>query len=116
MDMIVGRVLRKFLDRSEKGIQKYDTTLDRDDLGLDEWLEHLQTELMDATLYIEKLRSGLPPRKESDVSERKHAVEVCNAGAEPEVPGQRITSHPFRPTPNMEQILERVRDEANRGS
>jgi hypothetical protein len=31
----------------------------RDDLNLIEWLNHLQEELMDATLYIEKLKAEL---------------------------------------------------------
>jgi hypothetical protein len=33
--------------------------VDRDDLSLTDWLNHLQEELMDATLYIEKLKADL---------------------------------------------------------
>jgi hypothetical protein len=33
--------------------------MERDDLSLDEWLTHLQEELMDATLYIEKLKTEI---------------------------------------------------------
>jgi len=36
---------------------KYGTTLNRTDLSEVEWLNHLQEELMDATAYIEKLKS-----------------------------------------------------------
>jgi hypothetical protein len=58
-DPIVLKVLAKYYERSKLGIQKYGRTLDRDDLNLIEWLNHLQEELMDATLYIEKLKQEL---------------------------------------------------------
>lgn len=56
MDSIVKRVIDSFKKRSERGLEKYGTTLDRNDLTNLEWLQHLQEELMDATLYIEKLK------------------------------------------------------------
>lgn len=55
-DSIVQEVIDKFYNRSETGIKKYGTTLDRNDLNLTQWLNHLQEELMDAILYIEKLK------------------------------------------------------------
>lgn len=55
-DPIVLRVLAKYAERSEAGFKKYGTNLMRDDLNLIEWLNHLQEELMDATLYIERLK------------------------------------------------------------
>ena len=55
-DTIVESVIKQFKDRSERGIDKYGVTLNRDDLSTLEWLKHLQEELMDATLYIEKLK------------------------------------------------------------
>jgi hypothetical protein len=58
-DQIVLRVLAKYAQRSEAGIEKYGTTLMRDDLSLTDWLNHLQEELMDATLYIEKLKADV---------------------------------------------------------
>lgn len=58
-DPIVLKVLAKYYERSQLGIQKYGRTLDRDDLNLTDWLNHLQEELMDATLYIEKLKADL---------------------------------------------------------
>ena len=56
-DKIVKSVIDKYQQRSDVGIKKYNNTMDRDDLSLDEWLTHLQEELMDATLYIEKLKT-----------------------------------------------------------
>lgn len=58
-DPIVDKVLTKFSTRSKLGITKYGTTLQDNDLSLFEWLNHLQEELMDATLYIEKLKQNL---------------------------------------------------------
>ena len=58
-DTIVESVINQFKQRSEVGINKYGVTLDRNDLTMLEWLKHLQEELMDATLYIEKLKSKL---------------------------------------------------------
>ena len=52
-DKIVERVVNKFNERSEIGIKKYGTTLEEN--NTDNFLTHLQEELMDATLYIEKL-------------------------------------------------------------
>jgi len=54
-DTIVKKVVDKYEERSAVGIKKYGTTLDRNDLELKEWILHLQEELMDATLYLEKI-------------------------------------------------------------
>jgi len=54
-DTIVESVLNKYQERSETGKLKYGKTLDRKDLTMKQWLTHLQEELMDATLYVEKL-------------------------------------------------------------
>lgn len=56
MDKIVQQVIDKFCQRSEVGQEKYGTTLWENDK--DDYLKHLQEELMDAILYIEKLRSN----------------------------------------------------------
>ena len=58
-DSIVESVINKYKHRSSIGIEKYGRTLDRDDIDLMGWLNHLQEELMDATLYIEKLKQDL---------------------------------------------------------
>jgi hypothetical protein len=58
-DKIVEQVKENFTQRSQTGIAKYGTTLERGDLSLLDWLNHLQEELMDATLYIQKLKNDL---------------------------------------------------------
>ena len=56
IDKIVEKVISAFRSRSKRGYEKYGTTLERNDLTHLEWLQHLQEELMDAALYIEKLK------------------------------------------------------------
>ena len=58
-DSIVESVVKSYKQRSKVGIKKYNKTMDRNDLSSLEWLQHLQEELMDATLYLEKLKKEL---------------------------------------------------------
>jgi len=58
-DPIVQSVINKYQERSAIGIKKYGTTLADNNLSLNGWLTHLQEELMDATLYIEKLKDDV---------------------------------------------------------
>jgi hypothetical protein len=53
-DSVVNCVIAKFIERSNVGIEKYGTTLDRDDLSVILWATHMQEELMDGILYLEK--------------------------------------------------------------
>jgi len=55
-DSVVQAVIKKFLERSELGKKKYGVTLDRTDLGVADWIQHAQEELMDGILYLEKLK------------------------------------------------------------
>jgi hypothetical protein len=55
-DKNVENVVKQLLWRSEKGLLKYGVTTERKDLSTIEWLQHLQEELMDASVYIEKLK------------------------------------------------------------
>jgi len=52
-DPIVDQVIAKFQSRSDVGARKYGTTLHSN--NKDNYLLHLQEELMDACNYIEKL-------------------------------------------------------------
>lgn len=55
-DTILIKVIEKLHHRSLVGQKKYGTTMDREDLTLVQWLNHLQEELCDAIQYIEKLK------------------------------------------------------------
>jgi hypothetical protein len=58
-DSIVHSVIESFKERSTSGIKKYNTTLDRTDLSTLDWIKHLQEELMDAILYVERLKKEI---------------------------------------------------------
>ena len=66
-DSIVEEVVKQFRKRSELGITKYGTTLAENET--DNFLIHLQEELMDAVNYIEKLKSQVKTSTKNNVLE-----------------------------------------------
>jgi hypothetical protein len=58
-DAITEAVVAQLRTRAEAGKKKYGTTMERDDLTLMQWLQHLQEELMDAAVYVEKLKGEI---------------------------------------------------------
>jgi hypothetical protein len=54
-DKTVEKVINRFLERSELGIKKYGTTLDKNNLPLSEWLKHSIEEKMDDILYMQRI-------------------------------------------------------------
>ena len=65
-DKYVQQVKDKFEERSQVGIKKYNKTLERNDLSFLDWLTHLQEELMDATLYVERLKTSYAEENTED--------------------------------------------------
>ena len=63
-DKIVEQVCKDLQSRSERGIAKYGTTMERKDLDLKDWLNHQYEELLDAALYcrraIKELEGEVP--------------------------------------------------------
>jgi hypothetical protein len=55
VDSVVESIIEKFRERSAVGINKYGTTLDRNDLSFKQWVIEFQHEIMDGILYIEKI-------------------------------------------------------------
>ena len=56
MSKIEEQVIEIIRKRAEAGKEKYGVTMERDDLSLTQWLDHLQEELLDGAIYLEKLR------------------------------------------------------------
>lgn len=54
-DKNVDDVVTKLISRSEVGLEKYGVTTERKDLTDTEWLVHLQEELLDAAVYIQRI-------------------------------------------------------------
>lgn len=56
MDKNVEAVVERILQRADIGLRKYGVTTERTDLTKEQWLTHLQEELMDGCIYIERLK------------------------------------------------------------
>jgi hypothetical protein len=64
-DKIVTQVIEEFRRRSQVGIKKYGTTLDQN--NTDDFIQHLREELMDAILYLTKIKSERTMKSEKIV-------------------------------------------------
>jgi hypothetical protein len=58
-DSIVEEVINKIKSRSEEGIKKYGTTLDRKDFTTIQWIDSAIEEQMDNILYLKRLQKDL---------------------------------------------------------
>ena len=56
VDSNVEAIREHLKARMERGYQKYGVTTERTDIDLLGWLQHLQEELLDAAVYIERLK------------------------------------------------------------
>lgn len=72
-DPVVQSVVNKFVDRSDVGFAKYGKTMRDDKSDVFVWLNHLQEELMDATLYLQRLKEEI-----SDLREEKALLQELN--------------------------------------
>jgi len=78
MSKLLDELISEFESREQRGFQKYGTTMDRQDLSFQEWLQHFKEELMDGLLYLQKIQTlindtqGLPnyQKKDSGVNDR----------------------------------------------
>jgi len=59
MDQNVENVVSQLRAREERGLSKYGVNTERTDLSTLEWLQHLQEELMDGAVYVEKIKQEL---------------------------------------------------------
>ena len=58
-DTVVYRIASLLRSRSETGIRKYGTTLDRTDLEVKQWIDHAIEECLDQALYLQKIKDEL---------------------------------------------------------
>lgn len=58
-DRNVEAVRARLLSRMQAGLAKYGTTTERTDIDLAGWLQHLQEELLDAAVYVERIKREL---------------------------------------------------------
>ncbi len=84
-DELVHDVIRKFDERSAAGFRKYGSTLRGDNDSLFRWVNDIQEELMDAILYIQKVKETL-----TEESQEKMIKEIDTA----EYMYNRISDYP----------------------
>jgi len=79
-DPVVQSVVNKFVVRSDVGFAKYKKTLRDDDSDVFAWLNHLQEELMDATLYLQRLKEEITNlREEKALLKELNEIDVIDA-------------------------------------
>ena len=79
-DPVVQCVVNKFVDRSDVGFAKYGKTLREDPSDIFTWLNHLQEELMDATLYLQRLKEEITTlREEKALLNELNDIDVVDA-------------------------------------
>lgn len=79
-DPVVQSVVNKFIDRSDVGFAKYGKTLRDDQSDIFVWLNHLQEELMDATLYLQRLKEEISTlREEKALLQELNDIDVIDA-------------------------------------
>jgi len=76
MSSIEEKVIAEIRQRAEKGEAKYGTTMDRNDLSLKEWLQHLKEELMDGVIYIQKIINELEVLENLEIAQA--IIDACD--------------------------------------
>jgi hypothetical protein len=62
MSQVTQEVINDINARELKGLETYGTTMDRNDLTQDQWLNHAYEEALDFAIYLKKLliiRNGI---------------------------------------------------------
>jgi|TARA_Y100000296_G_C5178170_1_gene261428 ABC-type amino acid transport substrate-binding protein len=58
-DPLVNKVINRMVKRSAEGIEKYKVTMLREDVSTAQWIDHAIEELLDAAIYLERLKRDL---------------------------------------------------------
>ena len=77
-DPVVKRVVNKFVSRSDVGFAKYGITLQDDPSEMFAWLNHLQEELMDAVLYLQKAKETYTDKIQDEMIANMEPYEISN--------------------------------------
>ncbi len=79
--VILASVIEDLRRRESKGLETYGTTMDREDLTREEWMNHLYEELLDASLYLKKLINGTQRRTNLEKTNSGNAGENPTSGS-----------------------------------
>ena len=70
---ILCELLRK---RDAVGLKKYGVTLDRKDLSVEEWLDHLTEELLDGSGYAQSAKREILEMRQENIRLRARVLEL----------------------------------------
>jgi hypothetical protein len=93
MSQLLGKLFAEFIEREERGVKKYGTTMDRNDLSLDEWIQHLKEELMDAICYLSKIEETIKSQTIYD-AQRHSDYQKADSRNDEGINTRRETEHP----------------------
>jgi len=65
-DPVVQMVIAELQERSRGGIDKYGTTLQENELSLEQWLQHAKEEAMDQALYLQRSINEIRSKKNTN--------------------------------------------------
>ena len=68
-DPVVATVIQRMSDRSAEGMEKYGCTMMRDDVTTVGWIDHTIEELLDAAVYLERLKLNLTSLRFNNVDD-----------------------------------------------
>ena len=72
-ESIVFDIIKEFGERAKKGYDKYGTDMDRKDLSPSDWAQHLREELMDALVYLTRLKKDMLELESENTAPRLNA-------------------------------------------
>lgn len=83
MSKLLDQLISEFQSREERGLRKYGTSMDRNDLSFDEWLQHFKEELLDGLVYLQKIQNDYDTQRFPDYQEADSRIsESINTGGE----------------------------------
>lgn len=100
-DPVTEAIRTRFLSRQRVGWTKYGIGLGRDDFTMDNWLQHLEEELMDALQYTVRLRMTL----DGSLKVKGSAEDVK---VEQELPAQEIARLTYEIADRQSRIMRLV--------
>lgn len=77
-DSVVFEIIKEFGERAEKGYNKYGTDMDRTDLSVVDWCQHLREELMDGLVYLTRLKKDIAELELELMAHRLNAENKTN--------------------------------------
>lgn len=77
-DSIVFDVIKEIAQRSEAGLAKYGTTMDRTDLVASDWIQHAYEEALDMAIYLKRLKKDMLAMEEELKAHKEEAARMAD--------------------------------------